>query len=70
MPEQIPTAPSRIVICTDYTCRWVGAIVEADMIHGLTYCPVCSHACERDKPCDEPIILHAGGSFDPLAATK
>jgi hypothetical protein len=70
MPEKIPTAPSRIVICTDYSCRWVGAIGEADMVHGLAYCPVCSCACERDETCDEPIILHAGGRFDPLAATK
>lgn len=69
--ETIPTSPSRIVICTLSTCRWIGSLSEADLVHGLAYCPVCSCACEVESACDEPIILHASGAaFDPLAITK
>lgn len=70
MAEQIPFQPSRLAICTLKTCRWVGTLSEADMVCGLAYCPVCSCACSIDEPCDEPIILHASGEFDPLADTK
>ena len=71
MPEKIPFPPQPVVICTLRTCRWVGPLSEATVIRGHVFCPLCSCACERDEPCDEPIILHSsGGSVDPLAVTK
>lgn len=70
MPEQIPTAPTRIAYCTLPTCRWAGSLDDAIVISAVAFCPNCSCACESDEPCDEPIILHATGKFDPLADTR
>jgi uncharacterized protein YcgI (DUF1989 family) len=74
MAERIPTAPSRLVICSLKTCRWVGTLGEADLVGGLAYCPRCSCACDADTPCDEPVVIHivdaVGSNFDPLAITK